>query len=199
MAHSENVRYQLAAKQLDDLFLQWIADPDANELVNSLIEEAPKPKPSKKLLECPPPIFKMSMPSSPHRVECPASPSIPGGGARTTPMTPPKNFPQVGNEFQSPKKSRESDQSEESKEALGTTLTTKELKEAMKSREKIPKFYFPEGKPLEDQIQKENDKLISDTFAIKPDGLQVADLIPITSKLFKFPKFLNQLLFERIK
>ena len=40
---------------------------------------------------------------------------------------------------------------EESKSASEMTLTTKEFKEAIKSRDKIPKFYFPEGWPIEDE------------------------------------------------
>lgn len=44
------------------------------------------------------------------------------------------------------------------------TLTTKELKEAMKSREKIPKFYFQDGKPLEEEKKTEIVKLIDDAY-----------------------------------
>jgi hypothetical protein len=43
-------------------------------------------------------------------------------------------------------------------------LTTKELKEAIKSRENIPKFYFPDGKPLIDDVQTEITKIIDDTY-----------------------------------
>lgn len=44
------------------------------------------------------------------------------------------------------------------------TLTNKELKEALKSREKIPKFYFQDGKPLDEEKKAEVTKLIDDAY-----------------------------------
>ena len=37
--HSSNVRYQLAKKMMDDLYIKWITMPDTFQLVQDLIRD----------------------------------------------------------------------------------------------------------------------------------------------------------------
>ena len=53
--YSNNVRYQLAKNQIDQLFLKWLSQSQTSKLINQLISEINKPGPS--LIQPPSPIF----------------------------------------------------------------------------------------------------------------------------------------------
>jgi len=99
--------------------------------VSELIEEAPKPSPSVKFTDPPPPIFieKITTPHSPGGRNA-SSPQIPGSGSvtKSSPHTPPRS----PHNYQSPKK-KEEEEEKAGSDYHGLTLTSKELKEAMKS------------------------------------------------------------------
>ena len=65
------------------------------------------------------------------------------------------------------------------------------------NKQKIPKFYYEEGKPLTIDVKEQNTKIIEDAFGDKP-SLTVEEFVPIVEKIFKFPKFFKFMVFNRI-
>lgn len=65
--YAENVRYQIAKGQIDQLFMKWLSMGTTDKLVNMLLTEIGKPQPSSSLTAPPSPIFisKMATPHSP--------------------------------------------------------------------------------------------------------------------------------------
>jgi len=56
---------------------------------------------------------------------------------------------------------------EEEKDLASRTLTRSELSKALKKKEKIPQFYFEEGKPLPPDVVDENERIIEEVFKDK--------------------------------
>jgi len=86
---------------------------------------------------------------------------------------------------------------EEEKDLASRTLTRSDLTKAMKKKEKIPQFYFEGGKPLPSEVVEANNNAIAAVFKDKRD-ITVEDFTPICEQVFKFPKFLNSLLFSKL-
>jgi len=61
-------------------------------------------------------------------------------------------------------------------------------------KDKIPKFYFPEGNSSPETIEAE-EKLINEVFT---KDLTVDEFVKITVDLLRFPKMFNTVLFNKI-
>ena len=69
-SYSQNVRYQLAKEQLEQMFLKWISQENVHTFVNKLIDEVHDP--TSNILSPPAPIFI-------NKISTPLSPSTKGG------------------------------------------------------------------------------------------------------------------------
>lgn len=67
----------------------------------------------------------------------------------------------------------------------------------MTKKHTVPQFYYEEGRPLEEEIVKINNEEINNVFG-ELQEVTKEEFLPITEKVFKFPKFLNSLLFKRL-
>lgn len=61
-------------------------------------------------------------------------------------------------------------------------------------KDKIPKFYFPEGNPIPEN-EEAGEKIINELFT---KDVEVDDFVKITVDLLGFPKMFNTLLFNKI-
>jgi hypothetical protein len=61
-------------------------------------------------------------------------------------------------------------------------------------KDKIPKFYFPEGNPTPDNIEA-GEKIINEVFT---KDVVLDDFVKITVDLLGFPKMFNSVLFNKI-
>lgn len=192
-AYNQNVRYHLAKKQLDHLFLRWISQENVHSFVNKLIDEVKDP--TANILSPPTPIFinKIATPLSPSAKT--TSGGIMGTAFGNTPPRSPSGndkYKTLINPVFEPISNKE-----EEKDLAARTLTRSDLTKALKKKEKIPQFYFEGGKPLPSDIAEANDAAISAAFRDKHE-ITVEDFTPIWEQVFKFPKFLNSLLFSKL-
>ena len=125
--YSQNVRYQLAKQQLEQMFLKWISNRDVNGFVNQLVDEINNP--SEKILKPPAPIFISKI--------APMSPSSknntgPGLGA-TIGHTPPRS-PSASDKYKTLVNPifEPIAKDEEEKDIASRTLTRSELSKAIK-------------------------------------------------------------------
>lgn len=191
--YNQNVRYHLAKEQLDQLFLRWISQENIHLFVNKLIDEVKDP--TANILSPPTPIFinKIATPLSPSTKT--TSGGIMGTAFGNTPPRSPSGndkYKTLINPVFEPISNKE-----EEKDLAARTLTGNELVKAMKKKEKIPQFYFEGGKPLPSEVVEANDAAISAAFSDKRE-ITVEDFTPICEQVFKFPKFLNSLLFIKL-
>ncbi len=191
--YSDNVRYQLAQQQLDQMFTKWITQDNVQSFVNKLIDEVHDP--TNNILSPPPPIFinKMATPVSPSDKKPNSSGRI-GTIGHTPPKSPSGNnkYHTLVNPVFEPMESKE-----EEKDLSSLTLTQKELTKEMTKKQHIPKFYYKLGKPLEEEVAKSNLQEINQVFG-DLDEVTKEEFLPISQNVFKFPKFLNSLLFKRL-
>jgi serine/threonine-protein phosphatase 2A regulatory subunit B'' len=190
---SENVRYQIAKDQLEHLFLKWISQENHNCFVNKLIEEVHDP--TSNILSPPAPIFV-------NKISTPLSPGAKGtSGDRlggTIGHTPPRS-PSGSDKYRTLINPvfEPMEKQEEEKDLSSRTLTQNELTKALKKTTKIPQFYYEGGKPVPPEEAKENKSEIEAAFGTK-EALNKQEFMPITEKVFKFPKFLNSIVFNRL-
>lgn len=143
--HSNNVRYQLAKQQLNQLFLKWISSPNNTKFVHQLIadtkfmqQNSEGSLPSKALISPPSPIFahstiKMNSPSH-------TSSSLGGSGSITkSPHTPPRS-PSAADKYAhiSPKISRKDSESPGRGPKDPFQFTEAHMTRVVASREQIP-------------------------------------------------------------
>lgn len=192
--YGDNVRYQLAQQQLEQMFLKWISQDNVQVFVNKLIEEVHDP--TNNILSPPAPIFvnKMATPLSPG-----AKGTSGGSMGQTIGHTPPRSPSGkdiLGRTYVNPPM-EPIEKLEEVKDLSSRTLTQKELEKAMTKKPKIPKFFFEHGRPLESETEDENRKVIDSVFGASKEVTK-QEFIPICEKVFKFPKFLNSIIFGKI-
>jgi len=191
-AYGQNVRYQLAKQQLEQQFLKWLSNETVNSFIFKLIEEVHDP--TENILSPPTPIFisKIAAPVSPSNKNAGHGP-ISGTIGHTPPRSPSgaDKYKTLVNPVFEPIANRE-----EEKDIASRTLTRSDLTKALK-KSKVPKFYYEDGKPLPQDVVDENNKVMEETYAGKTD-ITVDEFVPIVEKIFKFPKFLNTLVFNRI-
>lgn len=126
--YSENVRYQLAKQQLEQLFLKWVSQENVYTFVNKLVDEVHNP--TNNILSPPAPIFmnKMATPLSPGAKG--TSSGGMGGGpfGHTPPRSPSGNdkYRTLINPVFDP-----IDTKEEEKDLASLTLTRKDIDKAM--------------------------------------------------------------------
>lgn len=189
--YSDNVRYQLAQQQLDQMFMKWITQDNVNSFVNKLIDEVRDP--TNNILSPPPPIFinKMSTPVSPSDKKAPGSGML-GTIGRTPPKSPSGNnkYHTLVNPVFEPMENKE-----EEKDLASLTLTQKELTKEMTKKQKIPKFYHLGGKPLDEDLVNANNEEINKVFTTSEVSKE--EFLPITEKVlvlcyrFRYLNFQN--------
>lgn len=161
--YSQNVRYQLAKEQLEQLFLKWISQENVHNFIDKLIEEVNDP--TANILSPPAPIFinKISTPLSPS-AKSTSSGTMGAAFGNTPPRSPSGNdkYKTLINPVFEPIANKE-----EEKDLASRTLTRSELSKALKKKEKIPQFYFEEGKPLPPDVVEENERIIEEVFKDK--------------------------------
>lgn len=189
-AYNQNVRYQLAKQQLEQMFLKWISIKENNGFIKELIDEIHNP--TEKILKPPAPIFinKAQTQLSPTTTTNPRLSST----MRVTPPISPSSsdkYKTLVNPVFEP-----INKDEEEKDLASRTLTRSELTKAIK-KTKIPTFYYPDGKPLDTEVKEQNNKVIDDWFGSKTE-INADEFLPIVEKLFKFPKFFKFLIFNRL-
>lgn len=166
-SYSDNVRYQLAKQQLEQNFLKWISQDNVHTFVNKLIGEVKNP--TSNILSPPAPIFV---------TKTPTSPKTNGGGVMgefgRSPHTPPRSPSGEGKYFKTlVNPDFEPITNEEETIDAARTLTRNQLKKVIQDQVEIPKFYFADPKPDEENI-----KIINDIFEDKPH-LEAEEFQPI--------------------
>lgn len=196
-AFSQNVRYQLAKQQLEQMFLKWISMDSNHDFLNSLIDEMQDP--GDNIMKPPPPLFanKYAAPLSPSQKS--TSNGIMSGGAFGESYPTPPRSPSGSKYGMTLKESQleRIERIEEDKDLGTRTLTPKEIESQLSKKQKIPKFYFIGGKPISIEQEEANIKVINDVFGDK-DEINEEEFVPLTENLFKFPKFLNKITFEKV-
>jgi len=125
--YSDNVRYQLAQQQLEQMFVKWISQENVNSFVNKLIDEVHDP--TNNILSPPAPIFisKMATPLSPGAKGTTSS-GMSGAIGHTPPKSPSGSdkYRTLINPVFEPMEKKE-----EIKDLSSRTLTQNELTQAM--------------------------------------------------------------------
>lgn len=126
--YSENVRYQLAKEQLEQLFLKWVSQENVYTFVGKLIDEVHNP--TNNILSPPAPIFinKMATPLSP------GAKGSTNGSMENTPFghTPPRS-PSGNDKYRTLINPvfEPIDNKEEEKDLASRTLTRKDMDKAI--------------------------------------------------------------------
>ena len=125
--YSDNVRYQLAQQQLEQMFVKWVSQDNVQSFVNKLIDEVHDP--TNNILSPPAPIFinKMATPVSPGAKGTTSS-AMPGAIGHTPPRSPSGNdkYRTLINPVFEPIQKHEED-----KDLSSRTLTENQLTKAM--------------------------------------------------------------------
>jgi len=201
---NDNIRYILAKKKIDELFIKWISLPQTQDKVKKLIDEIKK-NPQNLLNTNLSPFLTSQNLST-------VGPLSLSNTLKPTPHTPPKS-PHDFNKMKGIQGHNESgDSSVENSpkhfdsvpEKILAVPTEKPLepKEELinkKITEFVPKFYFPSAASSSDSNMDTIMKEINEIFlSTKNEDLTVLQFEQITFKVFGLPKFLNPLVFARV-
>jgi serine/threonine-protein phosphatase 2A regulatory subunit B'' len=192
---SNNIRYTLAKKKIDELFIKWMSLPQTIDAVKKYMQEV-KTKPQNILNQNLNPLLtfqKLNLQNS----------TLMNSTIKNAPFTPPKSPCDINKKklnqtssdiFESPTNLSPRKFEFEDKE--------KDVKEKVKKKDdtfqQIPQFYFPPGKSLDQIISDDTMKEINEIFAVNKDELDAKVCEQLTARIFKIPKFLHTLVFSKI-
>ncbi|CAI0434511.1 unnamed protein product [Linum tenue] len=153
----------------EELFSQWLSQPDTSRLVKSLIRDA-----------------KAGLPINAHGIS--SSAGAGGGSNSLTNVSPPPL---------SPRSSCVSPRTSKQKISPFSLASTRKLA-TEPAQEAIPQFYFQHGRPPANELKEQCLSRINLLFNNNLDGLHIDEFKLVTREVCKLPSFFSSALFRRI-
>eukprot|EP00884_Botryococcus_braunii_P021339 jgi/Botrbrau1/788/Bobra.0181s0041.2 len=168
-AESTHTKFPCSKLKLDNLFLQWLSMPDSQKLVLALLEEAKSGR-------------SLTGPQA-AQVNSPLSPSAANSLGMLSSMPPPM----------SPRKSKSPHSPMSPHRRHGSwSLQTQNI------GAQIPRFYFPDGRPIPEEVRARAQTKIDNLFRQYPSGLTIPAVKELVKEVFELPSVLAYPLFYKL-
>eukprot|EP01017_Pseudomicrothorax_dubius_P007162 TRINITY_DN12175_c0_g2_i12.p1 TRINITY_DN12175_c0_g2~~TRINITY_DN12175_c0_g2_i12.p1 ORF type:complete len:417 (-),score=102.99 TRINITY_DN12175_c0_g2_i12:55-1305(-) len=182
--HANHIRYFLAKRKMDDLFMRWLSLPQTDETIKKLLGDLASRK--EITITAPTPFF--IAPRLTHHVAT----------IQMSPQTPPRS----PNEFVSEKPNRRSvdekspgHDSPKPPEEIAAPKTQKAPPQPIQVN--VPQLFIPSVRQANSDLTPEQQKQINELFP--SDTINAKDFEAVVSGFCGIPKFLSQMLFSKLE
>eukprot|EP01017_Pseudomicrothorax_dubius_P034160 TRINITY_DN464_c0_g1_i6.p1 TRINITY_DN464_c0_g1~~TRINITY_DN464_c0_g1_i6.p1 ORF type:complete len:534 (+),score=103.75 TRINITY_DN464_c0_g1_i6:138-1739(+) len=180
--HANHIRYSLAKRKMDDLFLKWITLPNTDELLKKVLSDLSQRK--ELSIISPTPFF-----SAPRL-------SQPVSNLQKSPQTPPRSPQDYDKGYRRIHENEKSPPLHQ--QIIPAAKPQKSAVQPTSTPSPIQQFYFPGLSKAKADISEVQLKLISEIFG-PSDTLSCKDFEQVTTKVCGIPKYLSKLLFAKIE